>query len=83
MDMRKFEIREEDVIDIDNYIKERDNIKKEISILKNRRILVGPHATFYFECYQTMIYQVQEMLYIERGGKQQLKDEIKAYNPCL
>ena len=34
MDMRKFEIREEDVIDIDNYIKERDNIKKEISILK-------------------------------------------------
>ena len=82
--MRKFEIREEDVIDIDNYIKERDNIKKEISILKkNRRIPVGPHATFYFECYQTMIYQVQEMLYIERGGKQQLKDEIKAYNPLV
>ena len=47
--MRKFEIREEDVIDIDNYIKERDNIKKEISILKkNRRSPVGPHATFYF-----------------------------------
>ena len=82
--MRKFEIREEDLIDIDNYIKERDNIKKEISILKkNRRIPVGPHATFYFECYQTMIYQVQEMLYIERGGKQQLKDEIKAYNPLV
>ena len=29
--MRKFEINEEDVIDIDNYIKERNNIKKNIS----------------------------------------------------
>ena len=30
-----------------------------------------------------MIYQVQEMLYIERGGKEQLYDEIKAYNPLV
>ncbi len=82
--MRKFEIKEEDVIDIDNYIKERSNIKKEVSLLKqNRRVAVGPHATFYFECYQTMIYQIQEMLFIERGGKEQLLDEIKAYNPLV
>jgi len=82
--MRKFEIKEEDVIDIDNYIKERSNIKKEISLLKqNRRVPVGPHATFYFECYKTMIYQIQEMLFIERGGKEQLLDEIKAYNPLV
>ena len=82
--MRKFEIKEEDVIDIDNYIKERSNIKKEISLLKqNRRVPVGPHATFYFECYQTMIYQIQEMLFIERGGREQLRDEIKAYNPLV
>ena len=45
--MKKFEINEEDVIDIDNYIKERNNIKKEISLIKKyRRIPVGPHATF-------------------------------------
>ena len=82
--MKKFEIKEEDVIDIDNYIKERSNIKKEISLLKqNRRVPVGPHATFYFECYKTMIYQIQEMLFIERGGKEQLLDEIKAYNPLV
>ena len=30
-----------------------------------------------------MIYQIQEMLYIERGGKEQLQDEIKAYNPLV
>ena len=82
--MKKFEIKEEDVIDIDRYISERTEIKKKISFLKkNRRVPVGPHATFYFECYQTMIYQVQEMLYIERGGKEQLYDEIKAYNPLV
>ena len=82
--MKKFEIKEEDVIDIDRYISERTEIKKKISVLKkNRRVPVGPHATFYFECYQTMIYQVQEMLYIERGGKEQLYDEIKAYNPLV
>ena len=82
--MKKFEIKEEDVIDIDRYISERAEIKKKISVLKeNRRVPVGPYATFYFECYQTMIYQVQEMLYIERGGKEQLYDEIKAYNPLV
>ena len=82
--MKKFEIKEEAVIEIDRYISERAEIKKKISVLKeNRRVPVGPHATFYFECYQTMIYQVQEMLYIERGGKEQLYDEIKAYNPLV
>ena len=30
--MKKFEIKEEDVIDIDNYIKERNNIKKKYQL---------------------------------------------------
>ena len=82
--MKKFNIKEGDVIDIDKYIKERPKIKKEISQIKKlRRIPVGPYATFYFECYDTMIYQVQEMLYIERGGIEQMKDELKAYNPLV
>ena len=82
--MKKFNIKEGDVINIDKYIKERPKIKKEISEIKKfRRIPVGPYATFYFECYDTMIYQVQEMLYIERGGIEQMKDELKAYNPLV
>ena len=82
--MKKFNIHEDDVINIDKYIKERSKIKKEISEIKKfRRIPVGPYATFYFECYDTMIYQVQEMLYIERGGIEQMKDELKAYNPLV
>ncbi|MAZ46579.1 MAG: hypothetical protein CMM98_03285 [Rickettsiales bacterium] len=82
--MKKFNIKEDDVINIDRYINERQEIKKKVSEIKKfRRIPVGPYATFYFECYDTMIYQVQEMLYIERGGIEQMKDELKAYNPLV
>ena len=82
--MKRFNIKEDDVINIDKYINERPKIKKEISQIKKfRRISVGPYATFYFECYDTMIYQVQEMLYIERGGIEQMKDELQAYNPLV
>ena len=30
-----------------------------------------------------MLAQVQEMLYIEKGGDDQLKDELTAYNPLV
>ena len=40
--------------------------------------MVGPFATFYFESYDTMLHQVQEMLYIEKGGDAQLPDELAA-----
>ena len=30
-----------------------------------------------------MLAQVQEMLYIEKGGDEQLKDELVAYNPLI
>ena len=50
---------------------------------KLRRISVGPDCTFYFECFETLLFQVQEMLHIERGGAEQLPDEIEAYNPLI
>jgi hypothetical protein len=81
---KKFTITENDIIDIDSYIKHRNSIKTRINkVKKNRRVHVGPHATFYFESYDTMLYQIQEMLFIERGGKEQMKDELKAYNPLI
>ncbi len=50
---------------------------------KNRRLSVGPYATLYFENWDTMWYQVQEMLWIEKGGDEQLPDELAAYNPMI
>jgi hypothetical protein len=52
-------------------------------VKRNRRIEVGPFATFYFENYETMWHQVHEMLHIERGGEAQIKDELDAYNPMI
>lgn len=48
-----------------------------------RRIDLGRDCTFYFESFDTMLFQIQEMLYIEKGGAEQLEDELRAYNPLV
>ena len=69
---------------LEEYSKQRKTIRKEIaSYKKNRRVSLGPYANFYFESYETMKAQIQEMLYIEKGGDEQLKDELAAYNPLI
>src|ERR1700730_8437043 len=50
---------------------------------RRRRVEIGPFATFYFESFATMWQQVQEMLYIEKGGEAQIADELEAYNPLI
>ena len=80
----KREIQKKDIMPLDVYIKNRRELRKSIvDFKKNRRIALGPYATFYFESYETMLAQVQEMLYIEKGGDEQLKDELLAYNPLI
>jgi hypothetical protein len=54
-----------------------------IPVKKNRRIEVGPFATFHFESYDTMWLQVQEMLHIEKGGEAQIAGELETYNPLI
>ena len=84
MTREKKEILKEDIMPLDIYIKNRKKLRKNIvSFKKDRRIALGPYATFYFESYETMLAQVQEMLYIEKGGDEQLKDELTAYNPLI
>jgi len=78
------QITRADIIDLTRYGKERAERRKAIiPIKKLRRVEIGPHATFYFECYDTMWQQVHEMLYIERGGEAQIADELSAYNPLI
>ena len=84
MPKEKKEIQKADIIPLDIYTKQRKELRKNIvEFKKNRRIPLGPYATFYFESYETMLAQVQEMLYIEKGGDEQLKDELTAYNPLI
>ena len=80
----KREIQKSDIMPLDAYIKDRKELRKNIvNFKKNRRVALGPYATFYFESYETMLAQVQEMLYIEKGGDEQLHDELIAYNPLI
>ena len=84
MPREKREIQKEDIIPLDVYTEKRRELRKNIvDYKKNRRVALGPYATFYFESYETMLAQVQEMLYIEKGGDEQLNDELSAYNPLI
>jgi len=78
------EVTKADIIPLEQYSKDRKQLRKEIiEFKKTRRVPLGPYATFYFECYETMLAQIQEMLYIEKGGSDQLEDELSAYNPLI
>ena len=77
-------IHKSDLLAPDVYEKNRRQMRKElVEFKKDRRVPLGPYATFYFECYETMLAQVQEMLHIEKGGDEQLNDELTAYNPLI
>jgi hypothetical protein len=54
-----------------------------LPIKRLRRIEVGPFCTVFFESYETMLFQIQEMLLTERGGAAQVPDELAAYNPLI
>ena len=78
------QIQKSDIMPLEAYVRNRKELRKNIvNFKKNRRIALGPYATFYFESYETMLAQVQEMLYIEKGGDEQLQDELTAYNPLI
>src|SRR6056300_1697103 len=79
-----YEITPQDIMPMEAYVAQRSELRKRIVALKKpRRIDVGPYATFYFENYETMLQQIQEMLHIERGGDEQIEDELNAYNPMI
>ena len=80
----KINITPADILEMAEYEAIRNERRGEIAgIKKNRRLSVGPHATFYFECFDTVWYQIHEMLRIEKGGQEQIPDEIEAYDTLI
>ena len=77
-------VNETDILDIETFGELRKKKRSEMTMTKrNRRVPVGPDATFMFENYDTMWWQIHEMLFIEKGGQEQIKDELSAYNPLI
>jgi len=80
----KHEITRADIIPMPEYAASRAERRRALAAYKrDRRVEVGPHATFYFESYETMWNQVHEMLHIEKGGEEQIAGELEAYNPLI
>jgi hypothetical protein len=78
------ELRASDILPPEAYEEVRAAERARVIALKKpRRVAVGPHATFYFENYDTMWLQVHEMLRIEKGGAAQVAGELSAYNPLI
>ena len=74
----------EDILPPQEFARRRKELRAELLPTKRlRRVEVGPHCTFYFECFETMLFQIQEMLHIEQGGAEQIADELSAYNPMI
>lgn len=77
-------ITETDIMPPADYAARRAELRKSlVAVKKNRRMEVGPFATFYFESYDTMWQQVHEMLHIEKGGPEQVSGELDTYNPLI
>ena len=77
-------ITPDDIMAMDDYTEIRAERRKSITEIKrDRRVAVGPVATFYFESYDTMWHQIHEMLYREGGGEAQISEELSAYNPLI
>lgn len=82
--MAKTEITRDDIISMEEYSASRKERRTHMtSVKRTRRMACGPDAMFFFESYETMWHQVHEMLFIEKGGEEQIPDELSAYNPLI
>jgi hypothetical protein len=80
----KRQLTRADILPLADYAAIRSDQRRRIAEIKrHRRVGVGPYATFYFENYETMRHQVQEMLHIEQRSDTQIEDELAAYNPLV
>ena len=80
----KRSIERADILDRADYLPLRKDQRTRMSVLKkDRRVEVGPFATFYFENWETIRHQILEMVYIENGGEAQIAEEIEAYGPLV
>ena len=80
----KHKLAASDILSWEDYAQSRaDHRRRHAERKRDRRVEVGPYVTFYFENFDTMWFQVQEMMHIEKGGAEQLQDELAAYNPLI
>ena len=78
-------LTQDDLLTLEDYSKVRDDFRRTaIDHRRIRQVSIGPNCTLAFEDRDTVKYQVQEMLFIERTFTSNgIKDELDAYNPLI
>jgi hypothetical protein len=81
--MKRVELSE--IGNIDDYELERKTLRPRMMALKDRRrVRVGEHLTFLFENRDTVRYQIQEMMRIERiVDLAAIRHEVETYNELI
>jgi len=78
-------LKREDLMSLEEYSEKRAEFRKDVlELKKHRAVALGEHATLYFENEQTIRYQIQEMLRIEKiFDAEGINEELGAYNPLI
>ena len=78
-------IARESLLSLEAYARQRNEFRAKVMAHKrDRTVHLGAHVTLIFEDEQTIRYQIQEMLRIERTFEEQgIRDELDAYTPLL
>ena len=78
-------LKREDLMSLEEYAEKRADFRQQVlELKKDRNIALGNHATLYFENDQTIRYQIQEMLRIEKVFEADgINEELEAYNPLI
>ena len=78
-------LKREDLMSLEEYADKRADFKNHVlELKKDRKVALGENATLYFENEQTIRYQIQEMLRIEKVFEAEgINDELEAYNPLI
>ena len=78
-------IRLGDVVNFFEYEKVREDRRRQVIALKERRrVEVGPYLSFVFENRETLLFQIQEMCRVERIiDDAKIQEEIDVYSALL
>jgi hypothetical protein len=77
-------ISRSEILEKSEYETVRPEMRRRVLVMKDRRrVLIGDHCSLHFENRDTMLYQIQEMLWTEGSWDREgaVEEEIDAYNP--
>lgn len=78
-------LNKNDLLSLEEYSEKRELLRAEVINLKrNRLIQIGENISLLFESVETIKYQIQEMLRIEKIFEAEgIEEELSAYNPLI